>query len=125
MNLGWAVDNRTVGLRVPDSGPESRRVENRIAGADVNPYLVLASTLACGYLGMVEGCKPDEPIDGSAYDLPFSLHRFLYEAIDAFESSEPMRRMLGDKFVSLYSEVKKTECNEFQEIVTPARRGRS
>jgi len=119
VNLGWAVDNRTVGLRVPDSGPESRRVENRIAGADVNPYLVLASTLACGYLGMVEGCKPDEPIDGSAYDLPFSLHRFLYEAIDAFESSEPMRRMLGDKFVSLYSEVKKTECNEFQEIVTP------
>ena len=68
---------------------------------------------------MVEGCKPDDPIDGSAYDLPFSLHRFLYEAIDAFESSGPMRQMLGDKFVSLYSEVKKTECNEFQEIVTP------
>ena len=119
VNLGWAADNRTVGLRVPDSGPEARRVENRLAGSDVNPYLALAGTLACGYLGMVEGLKPDDPIEGSAYDLPFSLHRFLYEAIDAFESSEAMRSTLGDKFVDLYSEVKKKECHAFQEIVTP------
>lgn len=119
VNLGWAVDNRTVGLRVPDSAPEARRVENRLAGSDVNPYLVLAGTLACGYLGMLEGCKPDDPIEGSAYDLPFSLHRFLYESIDAFEGSAAMRSTLGDKFVDIYSEVKKKECHEFQEIVTP------
>ena len=119
VNLGWAVDNRTVGLRVPDSAPEARRVENRLAGSDVNPYLALAGTLACGYLGMVEGAKPDEPIEGSAYDLPFSLHRFLYEAIDAFEGSAAMRNTLGDKFVDIYAEVKKKECHEFQEIVTP------
>ena len=119
VNLGWAVDNRTVGLRVPDSGPESRRVENRLAGSDVNPYLALAGTLACGYLGMLEGTKPDAPIEGSAYDLPFSLHRFLYEAIDAFEASEAMRSTLGDSFVSLYADLKKKECHEFQEIVTP------
>ena len=119
VNLCWAVDNRTVGLRVPDSVPDARRVENRIAGSDVNPYLVLAATLACGYLGMVEGVQPDDPIEGSAYDRPFSLHRYLYEAIDAFESSDAMRRTLGDKFVNLYTAVKKNECNEFQEIVTP------
>ena len=119
VNLGWAVDNRTVGLRVPDAAPEARRVENRIAGSDVNPYLVLAASLACGYLGMIEGAKPDDPIKGSAYDLPFSLHRTLYEAIDAFKASEAMRGTLGDKFVTLYSEVKKKECHEFQEIVTP------
>ena len=119
VNLGWAVDNRTVGLRVPDAAPEARRVENRIAGSDVNPYLVLAASLACGYLGMIEGVKPDDPIQGSAYDLPFSLHRTLYEAIDAFKASEAMRGTLGDKFVTLYSEVKKKECHEFQEIVTP------
>lgn len=119
VNLGWAVDNRTVGLRVPDSSPDARRVENRLAGSDVNPYLALAGTLACGYLGMMEGLKPDDPIEGSAYDLPFSLHRFLYEAIDAFEGSAAMRSTLGDKFVDLYSEVKKKECHEFQEIVTP------
>jgi glutamine synthetase len=119
VNLAWAVDNRTVGLRVPDSTPEARRVENRLAGSDVNPYLVLAATLACGYLGMTEGLKADEPIQGSAYDLPFSLHRFLFEAIDAFESSEALRGILGDKFVSIYAEVKKCECQEFMEIVTP------
>ena len=119
VNLAWAVDNRTVGLRVPDSSPEARRVENRLAGSDVNPYLVLAATLACGYLGMTEGLKADEPIQGSAYDLPFSLHRFLFEAIDAFEGSEALRGILGDKFVSIYAEVKKCECQEFMEIVTP------
>ena len=58
VNLAWAVDNRTVGLRVPDSAAENRRIENRLAGSDVNPYLVLAATLACGYLGMVEGLRP-------------------------------------------------------------------
>jgi len=119
VNLGWAVDNRTVGLRVPDSDPAARRVENRLAGADVNPYLALAASLACGYLGMVEGVKPDDAIVGSAYELPFSLHRFLYEAIDDFEGSSGMRSTLGDPFVDLYAAVKKMECHEFQEIVTP------
>lgn len=119
VNLSWAVDNRTAGLRVPDSEPQARRVENRLAGSDVNPYLVLAGTLACGYLGMQEGLKPSDPIEGSAYDLPFSLHRFLYESIDAFESSTAMRSTLGEPFVNLYTAVKKLECHEFQEIVTP------
>jgi glutamine synthetase len=119
VNLAWAVDNRTVGLRVPDSGPEARRVENRLAGSDVNPYLALAASLACGYLGMIEGLKPDKPIEGSAYDLPFNLHRFLYEAIDALDNSKAMRKTLGDEFVTLYCAVKSDECREFQEIVTP------
>jgi glutamine synthetase len=119
VNLAWAVDNRTVGLRVPDSGPDARRVENRLAGSDVNPYLALAATLACGYLGMIEGVKPDKPIEGSAYELPFSLHRFLYEAMDALDNSKAMRKMLGDKFVTLYCALKSDECREFQEIVTP------
>lgn len=119
VNLAWAVDNRTVGLRVPDSDAENRRVENRIAGSDVNPYLVLAGTLACGYLGMTEGLKAADPIEGSAYELPFSLHHGLYEAIDAFEASTAMRSVLGDKFVTLYCSIKSDECREFHEIVTP------
>jgi glutamine synthetase len=119
VNLAWAVDNRTVGLRVPDSGPEARRVENRLAGSDVNPYLAIAGTLACGYLGMIEGVKPDQPVEGSAYDLPFSLHPFLYEAIDALDNSAALRKTLGDEFITLYCAVKRDECREFQEIVTP------
>ena len=119
INLSWAIDNRTVGLRVPDSDPDARRVENRLAGSDVNPYLALAATLACGYLGMIEGLKPNEPIEGSAYDQPFSLHPFMFEAIKAMETSEAMRKILGDRFVGLYCAVKHDECREFQEIVTP------
>jgi glutamine synthetase len=119
INLSWAIDNRTVGLRVPDSDPDARRVENRLAGSDVNPYLALAATLACGYLGMIEGLKPSEPVEGSAYDQPFSLHPFMFEAIKAMETSEAMRKILGDRFVGLYCAVKYDECREFQEIVTP------
>lgn len=119
VNLEWAMDNRTVGLRVPESDPQSRRVENRLAGSDVNPYLALAATLACGYLGMMEGLKPREPVEGSAYDLPYALHRGLYAAIEAFETSDAMRKTLGRSFVALYSALKHDECLEFEQIVTP------
>ena len=55
INVQWGYDNRTAGLRVPTSTGAARRVENRLAGADANPYLAIAASLACGYLGMIEG----------------------------------------------------------------------
>jgi glutamine synthetase len=55
VNVEWGEENRTVGLRVPDAGPQNRRVENRLPGADANPYLAIAASLLCGYIGMVEG----------------------------------------------------------------------
>lgn len=119
INLEWAVDNRTVGLRVPDSAPEARRVENRLAGADVNPYLAIAATLACGYLGMIEGLSPSAATTGTAYDKPFSLYRDMYAALLAFEGSDALRNVLGDSFVSLYAALKHCELDEFQKIVTP------
>ncbi len=119
VNLAWAVDNRTVGLRVPHSAPDSRRVENRLAGSDVNPYLAIAASLACGYLGMVEGLEPEPPIEGSAYGSEFGLHRHIYSAIDALRESNAMRSILGDDFVALYSAIKDAEYMEFQEIITP------
>ncbi|MEJ2298214.1 MAG: glutamine synthetase family protein [Woeseiaceae bacterium] len=119
VNLAWAVDNRTVGLRVPDGGPDARRVENRIAGADVNPYLVIAASLACGYLGMVEGIAPTAATEGSAYGQDFGLHKHIYAAVDALRESDAMRAMLGDSFVDLYTALKDAEYQEFQEIITP------
>jgi glutamine synthetase len=121
-NLSWAIDNRTVGLRVPDSPADARRVENRLAGSDVNPYLVIAASLACGYLGMTEGLTPTKPVEGSAYGEDHSLHRHIYAAIDAMRESDAMRGMLGDSFVSLYTELKEHEYREFQEIITPYER---
>jgi len=122
VNLAWAVDNRTVGLRVPDSPPEARRVENRLAGSDVNPYLVIAASLACGYLGMVEGLTPTAETKGSAYSANFDLHRHVYAAIEAMQESSALRSMLGDEFVTLYTAVKDAEHSEFQEIITPYER---
>jgi len=119
VNLAWAIDNRTVGLRVPDAEPENRRIENRLAGSDVNPYLVLAATLACGFLGMTEGLKPTKAATGSAYGGDFALHRHIYAAIEAFRNSAAMRNMLGDNFISLYALLKSDENREFQEIITP------
>jgi glutamine synthetase len=119
VNLAWAVDNRTVGLRVPDSDSENRRIENRLAGSDVNPYLAIAGTLACGYLGMMEGLKPTEPTEGSAYGEDFSLHRHIYVATDALRKSNAMRSMFGETFVDLYCNLKDDEYKEFQEIITP------
>ena len=119
VNLAWAIDNRTVGLRVPDAPPEARRIENRLAGSDVNPYLVIAGTLACGYLGMVEGLRATDPIEGSAYGSEFGLHRHIYSAIEALRESIAMRSMLGDDFVRLYCALKDEEYMEFQEIITP------
>jgi len=119
VNLAWAIDNRTVGLRIPDSNPDARRIENRLAGSDVNPYLVIAATLACGYLGMVEGLEPTEAAEGSAYGSDFGLHRHLYSAVDALQASSAMRGMLGDEFVDVYCALKDHEYQEFQEIITP------
>ena len=119
VNLAWAIDNRTVGLRVPDSDPDNRRIENRLAGSDVNPYLAIAGTLACGYLGMMEGSKPTKATKGSAYGEDFSLHRHIYVATDALRESNAMRSMLGETFVDLYCNLKDDEYKEFQEIITP------
>jgi glutamine synthetase len=58
INLEWGRDNRTTGLRVPVSDAASRRVENRLPGMDCNPYLGIAASLACGYLGLVESDRP-------------------------------------------------------------------
>ncbi len=68
INLEWGRDNRTTAIRVPVSPPEARRIENRIAGMDCNPYLGIAASLACGYLGMIEGITPKDEFTGDAYD---------------------------------------------------------
>jgi glutamine synthetase len=58
VNVHWGHDNRTTGLRVPHSAPAARRVENRLAGADANPYLAVAATLAAGLAGMQRAAPP-------------------------------------------------------------------
>ena len=63
INVQWGYDNRTCGLRVPMDSPENTRVESRFAGSDANPYLAMAATLACGYLGIERKAAADRAVD--------------------------------------------------------------
>lgn len=119
INLQWGYDNRTVGLRVPETGPQDRRVENRVAGADVNPYLAIAASLACGYLGIEERLEPSAPESGNAYRLPFALPRTLNESLELLETSEKMRALLGERFVQVYAAIKREEQERFFEVISP------
>jgi glutamine synthetase len=118
INVQWGYDNRTCGLRVPVSSSEARRVENRVGGADANPYLAIAASLACGYLGMVEGIQPSEPITSSAHDLPFALPRALDSALRRLNESESLIRILGEPFVAAFSIVKSAEYEVFLQVIS-------
>jgi glutamine synthetase len=118
INVHWGYDNRTAGLRIPMSSPAARRVENRCGGADANPYLAMAASLACGYLGMVEGLKPTEPITGSAYDLPFQLPRTLAEALRLLRECRPLVDLFGERFVAAYAAVKESEHEAFLQVIS-------
>ena len=117
VNLEWGNDNRTAGLRVPESPPEARRVENRVGGSDVNPYLAIAGTLACGYLGMTRKLTPRPAVNDSAYAAPFALHRHVYEALDALRGSSAMAELLGEDFVRVYAATKEREFRDFEERI--------
>ncbi|KQZ43173.1 glutamine synthetase family protein [Duganella sp. Root1480D1] len=119
INIQWGTDNRTVGFRVPESGVQDRRVENRIIGADANPYLALAVTLACGYLGMTEQIEPTAPTAGSAYDLKYELPQGLPEALRALRAEEKLHQVLGERFIDVYAAVKELEHQEFMRVISP------
>jgi glutamine synthetase len=119
VNTMWGYDNRTVGLRVPNSPPDSRRVENRIPSSDANPYLAVAASLACGYLGMIEGLSVTEPTIGAANEEEISLPRGLLEAVALFEDCEELVEIFGRRFVSTYRAIKKAEFETFMEVISP------
>jgi glutamine synthetase len=118
INVQWGYDNRTAGLRVPTSDPANRRVENRLAGSDANPYLAIAASLACGYLGMIEGLKPTEPISGSAYELPFALPMTLAESLRMLRGCKPLVELFGERFVLAYGAVKENEYETFLRVIS-------
>lgn len=118
INVHWGRDNRTTGLRVPVTPPEARRVENRVAGADANPYLAIAASLACGYLGMTLGLEPNDPVKGSAYRLAFTLPRHQSEALAKFNASRPLREIFGERFVDALTAVKEAEFEAYNRVIS-------
>jgi glutamine synthetase len=113
-NIEWAADNRTTGLRIPVSSPDSRRVENRVVGMDCNSYLAIATSLACGFLGMVNRIGPREAASGHGYDKGLALPRSLHSALKHLAADEELRATLGEEFCMVYEGVKKFELEEFQ-----------
>ncbi len=109
-NTHWAVENRSVGFRVPESGAAARRVENRIPGADVNPYLAFAATLGCGYLGIMEKRTPSKPLSSTAYHRTSRrLPRHLVIALDNLHRCKPLRQLFGDPFIDIFLAIKHCE----------------
>lgn len=118
INVRWGRDNRTVGLRVPRSSPEGRRVENRVIGADANPYVATAVTLACGYLGMLKKIEPSEESSGNAYNNQRDLPRSLSDALICLEDAKDLAEILGPRFCKIYCIVKELEHDEFMKVIS-------
>ena len=119
INLEWARDNRTTGIRIPISEPEARRVENRLAGMDCNPYLGIAASLACGYLGLKEKKRPSEQYKGDAYEGAADIPRVQGLALDIFDKATGLHDVLGPDFARVYSIVKRAEYDEFLQVISP------
>jgi glutamine synthetase len=119
INIQWGTDNRTVGIRSPLASPQARRVENRVIGADANPYVALAATLACGYIGIEKQIEPTPECKGDAYLGDFQLPRSLGEALELLRAEKDLQEVLGASFVTVYSEVKEIEYAEFMKVISP------
>jgi glutamine synthetase len=122
VGLTWGVNNRTVSLRVTAGPSHTRHVEHRVAGADANPYLVLAAILACVHHGITHKTDPGPAVVGNGYAVAAASGAILptnwYAAIDYLNKSASLRDYLGDRFVDMYVSVKRTEQARFYEEVT-------
>jgi glutamine synthetase len=124
-SISWGRDNRTCGFRVVGNG-QSRRVECRIPGADVNPYLGFSAVLAAGLDGIENAIDPGPELTGNAYEagaaeaFPSSLR----EAVDSWERSEFSKRTFGEEVWRHYLNYGRTEQRLFDQVVTDYERAR-
>jgi glutamine synthetase len=118
INVQWGMDNRSCGLRIPVSDSKNRRIENRLPGADSNPYLAMAASLACGYVGMVERMIPPKIVNGSAYNRARTLPRTLEAALDRFSHCKPVKQLLGEDFFEVFYAIKDCELFNYQSVIS-------
>ncbi|ALL14464.1 glutamine synthetase [Caulobacter henricii] len=118
----WGVNNRTVSLRIPAGPAPTRHVEHRVAGADGNPYLVMAVLLASAHHGLTNKIDPGPAVVGDGYAAAAKEKSRLpsnwFSAVDLFDQSTVLRDYLGDRFVDMFVSVKRTEQARFFEVVT-------
>lgn len=121
INTSWGVDNRTVSLRVPYADENSIRLEHRVAGADANPYLVMAAVLAGIHHGMVHKINPGEPATGNAYkrlekgELPLRW----WQALDSFGKSDFIADYFSSEYQDIYELARSFESDQFNNFIPP------
>src|SRR5215467_4975247 len=116
----WSRDNRTAGFRLCGEGTEAVRIECRIGGADLNPYLAFAALIAAGLRGIEEKLELEAPFSGDAYfgkTLP-EVPKTLREATECLDGSKMLRAALGDAVVDHYVHTAKWEQFEYDRRVT-------
>ncbi len=114
----WGYENRTVAIRVPSGSPSARRIEHRVAGGDVNPYLMLAAILGSALIGIEDGLQAPEPVTGNAYAMEglAQLPGTWAGAIGAFEASPVIARMFALELVRNYILTKRQELHYMAEL---------
>lgn len=119
-NACWSHDNRAAGLRIPASLPVARRVENRLPGADANPYLAIAASLAAGLHGIENALEPSAPIQGE-FEVPdnLSLPCTLHAALERLKRSQLAKELFGTEFIEGYIASKTLELTSFHDEITP------
>jgi glutamine synthetase len=112
-----------VALRIPAAPPAARRIEHRVAGADANPYLVLAAVLAGLHYGLTTEADPGRPVEGNAYEqVPPSLPITWNDAISSLEAARILPDYLGADFCRLYGTCRAAERDRFNDVITPTER---
>ncbi|MDV9034039.1 glutamine synthetase family protein [Pseudomonas sp. RAC1] len=119
-NACWSQDNRAAGLRIPASAPVARRVENRLPGADCNPYLALAASLAAGLHGLERRLQPAPAVQGE-FTVPehLSLPCTLHAGLERLRRSALARELFGEVFIEGYVATKLLELSDFLDEITP------
>ncbi len=121
LSPNWGYNHRSVSLRIPVSGIADTRVEHRVAGADANPYLVMASIMAGLHHGLTEKCDPGPMIE-AGQKMPaekISLPVRWESALAQFKHSQIMPRYLGEDYHRIYTLVKSDECDDYHARISP------
>lgn len=113
----WAYENRTAALRIPSGSHRARRIEHRVAGGDINPYLMMAGVLGSALIGIEDGLEPPAPVTGNAYDLDLpQLPVTWQDAIDTFEKSPEMARIFAPELIDNLVRTKRQEIHYMAEL---------
>lgn len=119
IGIAWGYENRTAAIRVPGGSHKARRIEHRVAGGDINPYLVIAVILGAALYGIENKLEPSAPIEGNAYEADSeTIPTTWRKAIDTFKSGKILPYIFDEDFIDIIARCKQQELERFFEQIT-------